>query len=243
MAEDPSNHLTYVLEIAQQHQAYLGQIRHWSNLKIALDAETYWIKDLTQNQIASVEIKSIPFKHIYSLKEYKLFPVGSHLPLKKMPSSLLWTPIERGLPVTLPSFNHNYFGIQEKIEIQISLSAAEKEPFAMITSLDKLKKYIETASAIRLKNLTWTILEDSKALILGTPLLPIQGDTFWKDDDFLMPTGFDFDINILTTVIKQKIFTENEAWIIWNKESSYFSIEKSYFQPLSISSFRLSIMV
>src|ERR1035437_2347122 len=101
MAENPSEYLTYVLAIEKKHEDFLGQIRHWSNLKIATNEGTLWIKNLTQKQIGSLEIKSIPFAQIYVLNENLLFPLGSNLPSLKLPS-LLWTLINRGLPISLP---------------------------------------------------------------------------------------------------------------------------------------------
>jgi hypothetical protein len=33
--------------------------------------------------------------------------------------NLLWTPIERALSIDLPSFNHNFFGINQSVDIKL----------------------------------------------------------------------------------------------------------------------------
>jgi hypothetical protein len=240
MATNTENHINYILEIDKQHLNYLGQIRHWNNLKIAKDGNEYWIKDITEIQLNSLEIKSIPFVRIYKLVQQKLFPLESLLPTKKIPSSLLWTPLEKGLPLTLPSYNFNFFGLEQVVSTQIIPSEHEYEAVALLVPIKDLSAYINTAPSIRFKSLNWVIIEDN-ALILGTPLLPIQGKTFWKRGDALLPTGYDFEFHLLSELINNQINPENKYWSLWNEQSDYFLIDKTLFQPLSLSSFRLSI--
>ncbi|WP_192822972.1 hypothetical protein [Rufibacter sp. LB8] len=243
MAEDSTDRLTFLLEIAQEHAPYLTSIRHWHNLKIAREKETYWIKDFTQSQIDSIEVKSIPFKQLYTLQNNLLFPDGSKLPVKRMATSLLWTPLERGLPVTLPVYNHNFFGLQEKLPVKLAPSELEQPCFGLLTSTESLSAYAQTAPAIRLQNLDWVILNQVNALVLGTPTVPISGATFWKRNSHLLPTGYDFELSILADVIQESINPEEEHWVLWSEDGTYSFIEKSQLQPLSISSVRLSLNV
>ena len=239
MATHSANGLVYIIEIEQQHLDYLGQIRHWTNAKIATDKNTYWIKDLTTNQINSLEIKSIPFKMIYKLIDQKLFLLDGLLPVKKMPSSLLWTPLEKGLPLSLPAYNFNYFGLEQQLSIKLVATENEQQAFAILSSLETLAAYINTVAAIRLKPLSWIIIE-KEALIFGTPILPIQGKTFWKRNNTLLPTGYDFEFHLLATLMEKKI-NDNNSYILWNEDASYLSIDKNAVKPLSLSSFRLTL--
>jgi hypothetical protein len=238
MAENSSNHIDYILAIDQKHREFLGNIRHWNNLKMASNEGMIWIKNITSKQVESIEIKSIPYKQIYYIKENKLFPYGSNLPALNAPS-LLWTPIEVGLTIKLPKQNHNYFGVGVTINMHILQSENVYEPFALITNVKSLNGYIETAPAIRLKNLSWTILDQSKVLILGTPILPIEGTTYWNKNNFLIPTGYDFEMHLLTNALSSKI-NQKSSWIIWNTNSTYSEVPHNSCKPLNISSFRLS---
>lgn len=239
MEENSTVPLEYIISIDYKNRDYLGGIRHWTNLKLATNESTIWIKNFTFKQIESVEIKSIPYKNVFYIKDNKLFPYGSSLPVKNAPS-LLWSPIEVGLPIKLPKQNHNYFGLKEKIEVKIIPSDKMQEPSALLTSIEILGKYIQTAPSVRFINLLWTIVDPFRVFIIGIPILPIPGETYWSQKDFLIPTGFQFETNLLTDLIYKKIDQKNK-WIIWNINSTYKEISKESFIPLNRSSFRLSI--
>jgi len=229
----------YFLEIKKEHKDFLGSIRHWDNLKTAFETDIIWIKDFSLEQINAAEIQQIPYKKVYELKEHLLFEKNSLLPSKKLPSGLLWTPILRALPVSLPKFNHNYFGIDQKLQISIKPSEAIKEAYALLVDYNELKLYIETAPKFRLEPLQWVVL-DKSALILGNPLLPIKGNTYWLDHDFLLPTGYHFEWFALTKTIQEKLNPSGENLILWNLDNSYSTIPKTTIKQLSISSFRLT---
>jgi len=229
----------YFLEIKKEHKDFLGSIRHWDNLKTAFETDIIWIKDFSLEQINAAEIQQIPYKKVYELKEHLLFEKNSLLPSKKLPSGLLWTPILRALPFSLPKFNHNYFGIDQKLQISIKPSEAIKEAYALLVDYNELKLYIETAPKFRLEPLQWVVL-DKSALILGNPLLPIKGNTYWLDHDFLFPTGYHFEWFALTKTIQEKLNPSGENLILWNLDNSYSTIPKTTIKQLSISSFRLT---
>jgi hypothetical protein len=240
MAKDIANGVEYVLHLHVSDKDFLAAIRHFSNLKIGFEDENIWVKDLTEAQVKSTEVKSIPFKNIFYLKENKLYPQGKLLPYGNMPS-LLWTPIERGLPVTLPAFNHNYFGIDDKLNIRIIPSTKEKVGTILLTTIEILENYIETAPAIRLKKLTWVLLDEYKVMLFGTPLLPIQGEVYWINGNFVLPAGYDLALYSITGLLDKKINPAGNNYVIWNTDSSYFLLDKLMIAPLSLSSFRKSI--
>lgn len=229
----------YFLEIKKEHKDFLGVIRHWDNLKAAFETDTIWIKDFSSEQINSAEILQIPYKVVYELKENLLFERDKLLPSKKLPSGLLWSPVLRVLPVSLPKFNHNYFGIDQKLEICLKASEDIKEAFALLVDYAELKLYIESVPKYRLEPLNWLVI-DEKILILGTPLLPVKGSTYWIDNNFLIPTGYNFEWYALTKTLQKKLNPLQENLILWNRDNSYSVIPKETIKPLSISSFRLN---
>ena len=241
MENDASNNIgsPWIIEIPIENKEYLGQIRHWSNLKISLNEGFFYIKDVTFEQLNSKDLLSIQNTKIYIEKDNLLFLKNSLLPLKKMPSGLLWTPISRFIFVELPTLNHNFFGINETIDIKIISSNIEKQSFAILTSKEIVSNYIQTAPKVRLQNLKWVIV-NNEILIIGTPILPIQGATFWLLNDFLIPTGFDFEFSILSELLQEKMNFDKENFIFWTQDNTHFKIAKELFQDLSISSFRLT---
>ncbi len=239
MAQNAPGPLNYYLVVGKEHLNDLATIRQWDNLSVAFDDQSIWIKDFNRKQIEAVEVKSIPYKTAFYYSQGKLFLHNSLLPDRNLPA-LLWTPIARALPVVLPSFNHNYFGVRERISLRLRASNAEEEATAMIAGIAALRQYIETAPAVRLNALTWAILNSEKVLLLGKPLLPIKGDVFWNRHDFIIPAGLDFDLFLLGDSLNNGINSRRDFWVIWNADNTCFFVKKTDLSPLSLSSFRLS---
>ena len=239
MAQDAADGVSYYLAVGRNHDEDLARIRHWNNVKIGHEENTTWAKELDYAQINSVEVRSLPSKTIYYEKESKLFLLQSLLPDRIVPS-LLWTPIGRAIQVKLPSFNHNYFGLNERIEVRMIRHDYEAKAVAMVTDLEILRSYIESAPSIRLEQMRWTILERSQAFLLGKPLLPLPGNTFWQRKDMLIPAGYDFELSILADVIQRCVSPGRDHYILWTNDATYCAVPKVDLQPLSRSSFRLS---
>ncbi|MFH6994447.1 hypothetical protein [Flavobacterium sp. FlaQc-48] len=229
----------YFLEIKKEHKEFLGSIRHWEQLKVAFETDNIWIKDFSPEQLNSAEIQQLPYKTVYEAKENLLFEKDKRLPSKKMPQGLLWAPILRALPVSLPGFNHNFFGIDQKLKVVLKPSEDVKEAFGLLVDYEELKPYIEWAPKYRLQPLNWVVL-GKKILIIGNPLLPIKGSTYWFDNHFLIPTGYNFEWFALTRILQEKLNPLQENIILWNQDNSYTVIPKTTLKELSISSFRLT---
>ncbi|UTA66943.1 hypothetical protein [Emticicia sp. 21SJ11W-3] len=240
MAENTANAIKdYLLEIPAAHKETLGSIRHWDNLRAAFEGDTLWLKDINSEQADSVLIKGLPYSKVYYLKNGLLFLKDSLLPVKKLPQGNLWSPLAYTLPLTLPSFNHNYFGIRQKIAIRIVAADKEQPVFALLADKKNAGEYIQTAPKVRLNKLKWVGIDDN-LLIAGTPLLPLPGRTYWLNNDFLLPSGFEFELPLLAKKLKQQIDPMNNMVILWQDDNTYIPIEKVAFVQLSISSFRLT---
>ena len=239
MEKNAGGSIRYYLAVGADSKNDLARIRQWSNLKVGFDEHLIWVKDFDYAQIHSGEVRSIPFKSAFYEKGTHLFPLDSQLPERFVPS-LLWTPIDRALPVKLPSLNHHYFGIDEQIQVNLVPRDTEAEAVAMITSARTLEPYLRSAPSIRLEKIRWTMLEADKAFLLGTPLLPLSGDTFWARKDLLLPSGFDFELYLLSDTIQKMVNPGRDRWVIWNSDGSYSLVLKESLVTLSRSSFRLS---
>ncbi len=239
MATNASDRVEHYLSIDQSQREHLGRIRHWNNLTLATEDNLIWIKGLDYAQISSVEIRSLLDKKIYYEKNGRLYSMGSVLPDRITPS-LLWSPIDRGIPVALPSRNHNYFGVDQRIPIRLIPMEEERPTTAALVSLESLR-YVESAPGIRLAQIRWAVLNSDRAFLMGSPQLPLPGYTYWQHQDMLIPAGYDFEHSVLRNLLQRTICPGRTHWILWNIDNTYTLISKEDLQPLSRSSFRLTL--
>jgi hypothetical protein len=240
MAPDTADSLVFYLRLSIGSKEHLGAIRHWKNLKAAREDDYLWVKDFTADQIKAVEVRSMPEKQLYDARGGKLYFNNSYLPERNIPA-LLWSPIERMMPIKLPAFNHNYFGLPDKIPVRIIKSDQEKIAAAMLIPLSQLEGYINTAPAVRLSNLKWIIVNKKDALLVGNPLLPLQGEVYWTDGDFMVPAGYGFDLHALSSSLNALLNPKKLFWVVFNQDSSYFTVPRAQLRPLTIGSFRVSL--
>ena len=232
MEDNSGINIEYWLSVPSQHKKAIYQLRKWSHLKTATDDKLIWIRGLTQTEIQSESVLKIPFIERYYLKGVQLIPYGKSLPALVEPS-LLWSPIQRGLKIQLPSENFNFFGIDQTTKITIVPSKENRIINATIVDLKTLEKYLDTAPKIRLKNLSWTIIENKRAVILGTPLLPIQGQDLYQISCFLIPGGWKLEYENFANVFKKALGESIEYLYLIDENNKIFKLSKKDFSSLS----------
>ncbi|WP_288443759.1 hypothetical protein [uncultured Chryseobacterium sp.] len=239
MAEDSSKRLKeFWAEIPRADEDFLGSIRDWKNIQIAVEDETIWLKGFIEEQAAAPEIQQLPDFILYELCDGLLFRKEALVPSKKMRTALLWIPIDKALQLSLPPSNQNYFGIHEQVRIELKESNEEHPVIALLSNIADIKESIAALPKFKLEKIKWTVLGD-KALFMGTPLLSFPGKTYWTKDRHLLPAGLDFEFKNLSTLLQQK-YNQEEGWLLWDGNGNYLSIKETDFRPLSVSSFRLT---
>jgi hypothetical protein len=237
MAADFANHLTWYLALDRAHTDWLGRLRHWGNLQVGFEEKLVWLTGFTPDQLGSVVVQSIPGRRLFYSHEGRLFPQGSRLPARGVPS-VLWSGIGRALPVSLPGRNYHYFGLPASPLPTLQPTESERSAAALLTTLTELGTYLPTAPAVRLQPLQWTLLTPEHALLLGAPLLPIRGETYWHKANWLLPTGYDTAQPLLDEALDSRLNPAATDWLLWHPDGTYQRLSKSEFAPLSISSFR-----
>lgn len=240
MAKDSAGSLKeFWAEIPKADEDFLGAIRDWKNVKIALDDEVIWLKGFTDEQAVSSEIMQLPNFLLYELRDGLLFRKNALVPNKKMRTALLWSPIDQALKLTFPISNNNFFGIDEKVEIKLTPSEEEQPAIALLSSISEIKDKIIEIPKFKLEKLDWMVIND-KALFFGTPLLSFPGKTYWMKDHHLLPSGFDFEFKNMSSLLQRKFNATKELWLLWNEDGTVLHLNKDDFQKLSVSSFRLT---
>ncbi|MDR6406093.1 MULTISPECIES: hypothetical protein [Chryseobacterium] len=240
MAKDSSERIKeFWAELPRADEDFLGSIRDWKNVQIALENDVIWLKGFTDEQTISPEIQQLPNFLLYELREGLLFRKDALVPSKKVRTALLWTSIDKALRLTFPPSNQNFFGIDEKIEVKLRPSEEEQPAIALLSPIAEIKEIIIALPKFKLEKLDWIVIND-KALFLGNPLLSLPGKTFWTKNGHLLPTGFDFEFKNLSSLLQRKYNADQDQWLLWNEDGSVLPINKNDFRKLSLSSFRLT---
>ncbi|KMQ67706.1 hypothetical protein ACM39_12705 [Chryseobacterium sp. FH2] len=240
MAEDSSKRMIeFWAEFPRADEDFLGSIRDWKNLQIAVDDDVIWLRGFTEEQAVSSEIQQLPNFLLYELRDGLLFRKDALVPSKKMRTALLWMSIHKALPLTFPVSNQNFFGIDGKVRAKLIFSEEEQPAIALLSSMHEIKDNIIALPKFKLEKIDWVVIND-KALFLGTPLLGLPGKTFWMKDNHFLPAGLDFEFKNLSLLLQKKYNEGQNKWLLWDENGSYLAIDKNDFRKLSVSSFRLT---
>lgn len=240
MAKDPSDRIKeFWAELPRKDEDFLGSIRDWKNIQLAVDDEVIWLKGFTDEQAVSPEIQQLPDFLLYELRDGLLFRKDALVPSKRVRTALLWNPIDKVLRLTFPVLNHNFFGIDEQVQVRLKASEEEQPAIALWCSMADIKDTIVALPRFKLERIQWTTI-GNKALFLGTPVLSFPGQTYWAKDGHLLPAGFDFEFRNMSSLLQRKYNTNQDQWLLWNENGSVLPINKTDFRELSVSSFRLT---
>ncbi|MEF9477765.1 hypothetical protein OWR28_08680 [Chryseobacterium sp. 1B4] len=84
MAEDSSKRLKeFWAELPRADEDFLGSIRDWKNVQIAVDEDIIWLKGFTDEQAEAPEIQQLPDFILYELRDGLLFRKEALVPSKK----------------------------------------------------------------------------------------------------------------------------------------------------------------
>ena len=236
MESNARDGVKYFLKLPNRFQDNIAAIYNWQHLLVGNEGGVIWIHGFSLEEINKVEVKSIPSIQRFYSQKGKLFPLGHALPVRNEPA-LLWTPIQRAIPIDLPKKNHNYFGLESKIKIAVTKSNAEQPASVLRIKTIDLQKHLETISSLRLRPLQWTLMGED-AFVFGNPMLPLPGVTYWMKAEFIIPAGYELSPPLITKIINNKINRNRENYILWTLDGSYQLIPKTGLNQLSRSSFR-----
>lgn len=236
MANITGNDIEYWLSVNILYNKSVYDLRNWAHLKLAVDGNLIWIRGFKEGDLVSTKVLQIPSIKRYYLRGAHLIPFGKQLPALIEPN-LIWSPIQRALKISLPKENFNYFGINQTYKIALVPSTEVRPITATIVSLKTLETYLYTALPFRLQNLEWTILNKEEALIIGTPILPIQGQDLYKDACFLLPAGKKLQYSNMVNVYETALGDSAEYWYLAEEHGSFQKLRKADFTPLSKGSF------
>lgn len=241
MATDAHNGIEIIAHLPTNSRETFRQIWHLDSIHIAKTDDGYWLKGFSHEDLGSAALRSMPNLHLFELKEQLLYKKGNRVPERKLPTGMLWHPIQRALKITLPSFNENLFEIHGKLTIELKSTSEEQAVFASVVKLDDLSKYVDTVPNHYFNDLKWCIFDAVHAFLVGPKVLPLVSTRYWKFHNLLIPVGYDFKHPFLKQIIiDSKTKSVKDEWWVLDPSADYFAIPNDHLIPLNRASVKFT---
>lgn len=243
MATDVDDSIDVIVHLQEKSQDAFREIWHLENVRIAKTDAGYWLKGFTSQDLKSKEVRSISNLKIYEVNGNFLYLNGNRVPERKVPVGLLWHPIQQALKVDLPSFNENLFDVTGKLKIEFALSSDEQVMAASIVKVKELNMYVDSVPQHYFNDLSWCVLGKDQAVLLGSKILPMVSQRYWKYKNLLIPVGYDFKYGFLKEVVTNLQYksNDNNFWV-FDVSGTYFSLSKDLLVPMNRSSVKQTFL-
>lgn len=241
MEEHAANNIVFYVRIPKGQEQHLASIRHWDNLLVGFSDAIIWLKGMTYEQTKSVHLMRIPFCQVLKVGGERLFGLNSILSECDVPNCD-WKPLAQVYPITKSNYNHNFFQLNQSVNFNLQPAENESKPIALLTDLTALMAYVNSAPKVRLQPLLWTIV-DNMACIIGEPLLPLNGQVFWHNTYFFIPTGYDTKYAIASHIVSDLLNPDGRSHIFLKEDGTCFKVPMSACKPLSRFSMRETLNV
>jgi len=210
----------------------LGKYRHL-NWELSDTGEgEYLVKapSLSQDTFAS-----LPLLARYFIEDGKLIPQDKTLPTRNIITTK-WYSLTSFLPLSpvLARENEDYF---DHFTIELENAKEFQEPIAMVTTLQSFIEWVEMASVFRLSLLKYAVSAEEKVFVLGDPLPPISGSTYYRLDRMLLPIGKTISQNVHSDFIYAALDLSEGQIAIFNG-TEFEIIDDQYLIPVTRSGVR-----
>ena len=227
-----------LIQIHQKDFEALGSVRTLGTLQVTKEDDHFWVRGISADNIP-LKVRQLPAMATYQLdKDLRLFPLGKITPVGKL-SDLDWTPISDFVEVEFPKAA--LAGKNNLTQaIKIIPSENTQNGSALLTNLSVWKNFADGTASVRLEKIKYAVSDTREVLILGTPLIPIPGKEFWKRNNILLPSGFDFEFSILAEVIEQQLNPKRDGILVFYENGNWEKIMNKDFVKGTRSAVRSS---
>ena len=219
-----------VLVLERKYQDQIGNIRAVEGWSACRQDELIWLKGPLDNKHNQVLIDSLPILASYKLDgQNRLFPDGKLTPVALL-EVVEWKTLPEFMPLEMPV---SAIPAQQAPLMPVNLLRSQNPypAYALQTNFAAWKKYVDGAPQIRLQKLKFVVSTAQEVLIIGDPLPPIPGKTFWLNGNLLVPAGYNFDPPFLGNLLNQKLKPIILSYILFNESGRQNTIAIDLFKP------------
>jgi hypothetical protein len=225
-----------VVTLKSRDLAALAPHRHRDGWEIAMsENDTCFLKipPTTQNENS---LTLLPCLTRWTLdqkgQKNHLIPLGKQLPTAILPP-LPWLPLASFLPLTTTKIQENetFFG---HLGFALIPSHQNQPATALRLPFQTFSTWAETAPAPRLAQLTFALSDTQETLVIGSPLPPLPGQTYYQIHQLLIPCG----LALPDFILAQDLATSPEQLHLIDRDSTVHSIPRELCLPATRSTIR-----
>lgn len=150
-----------------------------------------------------------------------------------------WTPLTSELCFAMPVPKLLPKPDLSQAKIRLSRNREQKETAAGLYSVADLRSWVDQASTLRLEKLEFAITrgETPMAIVLGSPLPPIDGKLLWQSSQILVPLGFGWTPRLSSEALARLFRLTRSQLLVWESES-FRILDTGQLQPVTRASVR-----
>jgi hypothetical protein len=222
----------------------IGMLRYLDGVKVRPAESVIWVTGTYGNERDSVIklLSSLACKRFEVLDESGLTQPGDRVPVAELPdrSDGQWQPICEWVELTLPAAQVAQ-GSVARVSIGLVRSNEFMDANAILSTIEELERYVDSAPEFRLSPLTFAMNESGSVFVRGEPLPSIPGQPFVEQNDIAWPAGFEWSPQLSSATIREAFELDAGALLILHHDGSWESIDATDWIPVRRSAVRESL--
>lgn len=170
----------------------------------------------------------------------RLVQPGKRVPDLDLPE-LSWQSVQDVVSFRLPPIQvAARIANDQKLSLQLIRGGMVTACKALLTDVQALACWIQTAPETRIRTLRWvcTSKPQSRCIILGEKLPPVDGIPFIAQQRILIPAGYCWQPAVSVADVRQVFNLSANQWLLWESDQSHSTIDDDAFATLSRASVR-----
>lgn len=207
---------------------------------VANDALYVWARFSARSQHLMQQAKAMPAER-FVLVDRWLMRDGGRVAVAELPA-LNWQPIKKVIQFQFPWIGEaGRLANVQSLTWQLARGGIEQPSAASIIEWHTLVQWVDTAPQWRLDKLRYCISQQEGkcfALVLGTPVPPVQSQYLVAKQHVLIPAGMHWLPELEPSLVQRSFDVHSGQWLLWRATDDWSLIDDEMLVPLSRASVR-----
>ena len=232
----------YCIIRLQRADGWACLVQWWSAaVMIAVDADFIWAKFHVNNEVLKQQAQAMPADRFRLVGRW-LVREGEQVAEAELPD-LDWKPITKVLQFQFPWIGTaGQVANLQSMTWQLVRGGAECPIAGAIIDWRLLTQWVDMAPQWRLQQLRYCIAEshdDRWALVLGTPVPPLDAQYLVAHQNILIPAGMHWLPAMNADSVAHSFGVQAGQWLLWRSIDDWCVLDESLLVPLTRASVRL----